>query len=781
MFTSIKVYLKFLGRNRVYTAINFVGFSAALVFVILLGLYVVDESGTDRFHEKSDRTFRMTQSDGGSASFYWPALVPGDLAARYPEIESFTRFRGEEMTVGTQGEEKVRAKAIVVDRAFFDIFSFPMAEGDPTRQLLTSGDVTLSESFALRLFGGEDPMGQPLKIDGDPHTVTGVVRDFEDSHLANPDIIVSFDDKHLHPLYFGNDYGYRVWNFPVYFLQRENSSLADREGDMTAFMLEEEMLFDENRAVRFEPVARSYFNSENAYNPAYRSNTHQFILLLGVAALAVLLFAVINYVNLSVAVGGFRAREAATRQLLGATRRGLLANHIFESVLFCCAALVVATIFAAGCEDLFNGVMGSRVSVADALLDPAVVALLVGAALVLGVISGVSPALVITRVKPIDIVKGEFTRRTRMVYSRLFIGLQFCLTIVLIGSAVTIVRQTQFMRTTDLGFDKEHLIYLENVNDDALPGLRDRLMQVPRVEMVSMAGGTPLDGGNNNTVRGDDGVDIAFQIFTGDSLYLSILGLELVRETGFGTDSAGVTTYINETAVRTQGLADDADTFNFSSEKPFAGVLRDFNVGRLQRQIPNVMVQIYSDTGPDSSFTPWGILVKTSAGNPAATYKAVQEAYLDYNGGEPFESGFIDEGIDRWYDAQQRTGTMIGGFAALAVVISAMGLVAMTTYFMRQRRRDIAVRKVFGATDSQVLERLIGSFMRIVAVAFVLAVPVIWWLMEGWLSSFAYRIPLGWSVFAVAGLSVGAVAFIAVFWQSLAAARSNPVKSLKSE
>jgi putative ABC transport system permease protein len=193
-------------------------------------------------------------------------------------------------------------------------------------------------------------------------------------------------------------------------------------------------------------------------------------------------------------------------------------------------------------------------------------------------------------------------------------------------------------------------------------------------------------------------------------------------------------------------------------------------------------VRIYDRLGADDEgLYPWDILVKVSPGNPAETYKAVQAAYLDYNGGEPFDSGFVDAAIDGWYREQRRTGTLIGGFSLLAIVISAMGLVAMTTYFMRQRRRDIAVRKVFGATNRQVLERLVGSFMRIVAVAFVVAVPVVWWLMRGWLSSFAYRIPLGWTIFAAAGLAVGAVAFAAVFWQSLTAARRNPVESLKSE
>jgi putative ABC transport system permease protein len=780
LLTNIKVYLKFLSRNRVYTAINFVGFSAALVFVILLGLYVAGESRVDRFHEKGERIFRLTDGEG---YFRWPALVAGDLAGRYPEIESFVRHGGGNRVVSRgAGNEKFRAKMMAVDSTFFSVFSFPLAAGDPARQLQTAGDVTLSESFAVRLFGAEDPIGKPLVIDGDPHTVTGVVRDFEDSHFENPDIIVRFDGAHLNPVYFG-EYGYRAWNFSVYLLARENADPAAKADDMTEFLRTNVELLDTGEEVALEPLAESYFNSRNIYAAeSYRAGSRQFIGLLAAAVMAILLFAVINYVNLSVALGGFRAKEAAMRRLLGGTRGGLLRGYVFESVIFCFMAVVIAVVLAGIVEPYFNNVLGSEVSIVEALKNPAVIAVLIGAALVLGVVSGIYPALVVTRVKPIEVVKGEFTRKIRMTYSRIFIGLQFCLTMVLIGCALTIERQTRFMRTTDLGFDKENLLYLENVTENnGLPGLRDKLMAVPGVEMVSFTAGTPYNGGNNNTSSADEW-EFSAQIFEADSMFLSILGLEKISETDAVSDSKGMVAWLNETAVRELSSIPAEDHDGLVGTHAVAGTLRDFNINRLQRSVPPVIVRIYDLLGADGEgLYPWDILVKVSPGNPAETYRAVQAAYLDYNGGEPFDSGFVDAAIDDWYREQRRMGTLISGFSVLAIIISTMGLVAMTTYFMRQRRRDIAVRKVFGATNAQVLGRLVGNFMRIVAVAFVAAVPLVWWLMCGWLSSFAYRIPLGWTIFAAAGLSVGAVALAAVWWQSRMAARRNPVESLKSE
>jgi putative ABC transport system permease protein len=773
LLTNIKVYLKFLSRNRGYTTINLIGFSLALVFVILLGLYVVDEMRADHFHQKGDRIYRL-QADEHESS--WPAKLGPEIAARYPEVESFVRLYDRYFTVDKgEGGEKIRALGMIADSTFFSLFSFPMAAGDPVRQLQSSSDVTLSEEFAVRLFGTEDPIGKQLSINDYPHTVTGVVSKFPKSHLTTPDIMVRFDSKHLNSWYFEN---YNSSNFALYLLTRPRSDLLAKGNDMTEWFKTFFWMYQNGMRtkVQFEPITDSYFNTEGNQGPIYKTNSRMFIALLSAAVLAILLFAIINYINLSVALGGFRAKEAAMRRLLGGSRLGLLGSYMLESVVFCGAAFIIAIILTGVIEPTFNRIMESDISLVEALKRPEVIALLVGSVVVLGAVSGLSPAFVITRTKPIEVVKGDFVRRTRMTYSRLFIGFQFCLTIVLIGCAITIGRQTKFMRTMELGFDKENLLYFDNtVGLEKLSGLRDRLMSVPGVEMVSFTGGTPVNGGNNNTNSYEDGTVIGFQVFLGDSLLLDILDIEVLSRTGNVADTA---LWINQTAARMLNLPPDADSFNFNEEiVGLAGTVNDFHIRDLGSEISPMVLGSFQSLNQ----WPWDILVKVNSANPAETYRLVKEAYLDYNGGEPFDSGFVDAEIDSWYRDQRRTGTLIGGFSMLAIIISAMGLVAMTTYFMRQRKRDIAVRKVFGATNGQVFGRLVGSFMKIVAVAFVISVPIIVWLMREWLASFAYRIPLGWTIFALAGVSVAAVAFVAVWWQSHMAASRNPVDSLKSE
>jgi putative ABC transport system permease protein len=773
---NFRSYFNFLSRNKGYTAINLVGFSAALMFVILLGLYIHKESQVDRFHAKADRIYRLDRDAG--TGFTWPIPLGPDLMNRYPEIESFTRLSHDMATVGRPGEEKSRAQIFAVDSTFFSIFSFPILAGDPTGQLRTTNEVTLTRSFATRLFGNTDPVGQPIEISGKRYTVSGVAADFENSHFDNPDLLVRIE--YVGSRHFGEN-AYRNASFPLYIATRPNTDLPAREQEIADWFHTFLWLYQDGyvKEVVLEPLAESYYNPVNSlYLPeVYRGNNKRTIGFLGIAALVLLLFAVINYVNLSVAQTGFRAKEAATRRLLGGTRGGLFMGYILESVFFCAVAFAIALLLAGLAEPLFNRTMQRDISIVG-VMTPGFIAGCVGFVVVLGLISGFFPALIVSRYKPINVVRGEFTRKTRMIYSRLFIGLQFCLTIVLLGCAITVGWQTRFLRNAPLGFDSEQLIYLENrTSKSRLPGLRDRLMQIPGVKMVSFTTGDPIDAGNNRTSRNEDGTTVSFQLFESDSLFFPILGIEKVYETGIRADSA---VWINQTAARLLNLAPDADRFQLEGQPPItlAGIVKDFHIRRLEMEIGPVMIERLEEPGGGFKTSPWSILVKIDSPDPGETYRQVQSAYLDYNGGEPSESGFVDATIDGWYDEQERTGAMIAYFSVLAILISAMGLLAMATYFMRQRARDIAVRKVFGAANGEVLNRLVFSFLKIVGVSFVIAVPVIWYAMSRWLQTFAYHIPLSWTIFAMAGILAAAIAFTAVFWQSWRAANANPVKTL---
>jgi putative ABC transport system permease protein len=768
---NFKSYFNFLSRNKGYTAVNLVGFSVSLAFVVLLGLYTRRELSMDRFHRDGGRIFQLTNDWD---AFSWK--IADDLRNRYPEdFEALTRTRHENMTI-IRGAEKIRTGTLFVDSVFFDIFSFPILDGVPGQLFETKTDAVVTESFARRLFGDEPAVGRTIEVDvgigGADSTalflISGVAADFEDSHIASPDLLLRADNV---PRFRQDNYENAAF-VHIYLKQNPGVDFASKIPQTIEWFKEFYWPYQDDvmKELGLRPISESYFTAPKISNGTV-SNSKTFILILLAAALTVLLFAVINYINLSVAQSGFRAREAATRRLLGGTRFGLFVSYILESVLFCAGALVVAFFLAGAIEPFFNRMLGSDVSINE-MLTPAGIALCAAGAIVLGGVCGFFPALIVTRWKPIDVVRGEFTRKTRMVYSRIFIGVQYAITIVLLGCALTILMQTRYMRTTDLGFAKENIITMDNtVAGPRAPGLRDRLMKVPGVEAVSFTRGTPLSGGNNNTVRYEDGTSVSFQELHVDSLFWQIMGIEKISETGNAAPGA---VWVNEELLRVLGLPADTTEFMLYRPEAIAGVVKDFHFRDMHQKIG----PMYIRDNLSERYYPWDILVKIDSNNPGQTYRRVVDATLEYNGGMPFDSNFVDAAIDNWYDEQEKTFEIMGWFSGIAILISALGLLAMATYFMRQRARDIAVRKVFGAQNREVLNRLVFSFLKIVAVAFLIAVPVIWYAMSRWLATFAYRIPLRWTIFAVAGILAAAIAFAAVFWKSWRAANTNPVETL---
>lgn len=767
----LKTWFTFLDRNMGFTIINLTGFSVSLMFVILSSLYLRQEFNVDKFHEKRDRLFVLTSEDARN----WAVRVLPDLKERFPEIESYAVVSQRDLTLDT-GTEKTKIEAFTATQDFFHMFSFPFVEGDPDNQLRNPNDITLTESFARRLFGDEPAIGKSLNLDGEEFTITGVARDFEKTHFVNHDMIVRLDKvDHWRAEHYGNA------SFLAYVLIRENADFHSRLDDAAQFLKGHWWLYRNglSKEVRLLPIDQAYYYEKGRWGEV-KANSKRFLLILGATSLIVLLFAVINYANLSTAQSGFRAREAASRRLFGGTRRGLFLGYITESVCFCTGAFLIAFLLASMVQPAFNDLMQSNISVVGQL-TPAFVLVCLIFIIVVGVISGIAPALIISRHKPIEVVKGEFTRKTKMTYSRLFIGFQFCLTIVLVGCMITIMRQTDYLRKMPVGYDRGQLLYMGNtLRNDRLPGLRERLMQVPGVELVSFTAGSPVDGGNNQTIYYDDTkTSVSFQVFEVDSCFFPMMDFEMVRLTGVKSDDA---VWINETAARAMDILESGDTFKMIDMLSVAGIVKDFHYYDMINDIKPLIIRVVSaDTeGRWNGDGFWNILVKINSGDHAETFRLVREAYLEYNGGLPFDIAFADQTFSEFYEKEDRTFTIIAWFSILAIVISSLGLLAMATYFVRQRSQDIAIRKVFGSDNRQMFERLIWNFLKIVAVSFAIAVPVIWFVMSEWLKGYAYRIALGWTIFALAGFVVFAIAFAAISGQIIRAANANPVDALKN-
>lgn len=765
----MKSYFVYLSRNKLYAFITIFGFAVSLMFVILMAIYTRNQLTVVADQANADRIYRF-QFDQFA---YVPMPLGGDIASRYPEVESYVRTgRWDEIVQAASGE-KVAANWLLADSSFFNIFSYPLLDGSPSTVLRGQNSVVISESFARKIFGTTTGLvGRNIDLPSSKNslTVSGVMADFGRNSLFTPlDMIVNI-------YYLDNTWGDWDWkshnssNFNLYLLTKPGTDLKSKEADLFAYFKTYFWAVQNGfvEYVKFVPLGDVYFDKVSAIST--RQGDFGFVMILLAAAMVILVFAVINYVNLSVAQSGFRAREMATRRLLGSKTWAIFGKFVAESVMICFISFLLAITFASVAQDLFNSILNTSIDVMDEFS-----ALNIGIALgfiaLLGVISGLSPAWVITRFRPIEVVRGAFAYRTKKVYSKILISFQYVATIALIGSALIISQQTEFMRTKDIGFNPNGIFVADaSLQSEKFASTRARLLSIAGVEQVSFAKYAPSLGYNNNSFVFND-VDQSFAIFEGDSVMFNILGLEAIEHSGNESDSAF---WINQTGLANLGFKNAP--LNFKPDKSgfgsygIAGVVRDFNFVGITSVVGSTMLR--------SSNRLWEAnyaLIKTSQ----QAVPAIKTLFSELNDGAPFNSNWLSAKVERWSDSASRQGQLIGYLALLAIIISSLGMLAMATYFIQQRACEVAVRKVFGATKGEILGQLMWSFLKLVVIGYIVALPVIWYFGTDWLSGFAYRIEIGVFVYVVAGVVAFAVASLTIFWQAYKAMTASEASILK--
>lgn len=764
---DFRAFLNFLGRNKLYTAINIFGFSISLMFVILLVTYTRQEYAVDQFHSNKERIFRLC--DETDACF--APLIGRDLKARYPEIETYL-FETDE--VATTGERHLKAKILLSDPDFFRMFSFRLAEGDTAQVLRSKNGALLSESFARNLFPEGDYLDKTVTIKGESVPVTGILRPFGNSQFVTPDVMLSFEE--WAPLVYGWDgvlkRGYASASFPLYLMLKPHADLSAKMPDMLSHLKTYYWPYkdDHARELTIIPLTEVYLSNPLYASEQIRIGSKTLINTFFSVAMLILLFAVINYINLSTAQSESRAREMAVRRLLGCSRKALFTRLIVESVLLCILSLLIALLLAGIAEPIFNRILQTHISVSN-LFSASNLGIGVVAIILLGLLTGVIPASVITRARPIDVVRGSFRHKTKMVYNKILIGFQYLITIVLLGCTLTMSRQIDMMLHADLGFDTANKLYLSipDLNPGQSAGLKNQLLQIAGVENVALVRGVPMLGSNNTSDTWHDR-PISIQRFEGDSSYLKIMGFRILRDNRTDDRKA---IWLNETAMQAMELPDSASYCEYF-KCPIAGIVQDFRYRDLTHPAEPCIIEHMQD-----NYWPWACIIQLTNLDSPVTLRTIERVYREYTGGMPCEYKTYDEVMHQQYAAQQRMSDILFGFTLVAILISALGILAMATYFIRQRSMEIAVRKVFGSTNREVLQRLVLHFVRYVLAAFVIAVPVIWYLMHDWLSQYVLRIPLSWTIFALAGLTALAIAVATVFGQSWRAANSNPVDAIK--
>jgi putative ABC transport system permease protein len=562
-------------------------------------------------------------------------------------------------------------------------------------------------------------------------------------------------------------------SFGVYFMAKEGTDLPSKAPIILEQFKKDYWLYTEgfSKELKFEPLTEVYFSNSNG--PAIRQNSRSSAFMFGGIAILILVIAIINYINLTVAQAARRSKEIAIKKLVGGSKWTLMMQQISESVVLSVLAASIAIGLAFFAEPFFDNLMNAKLN----LIQQFNVSFLATSLLVIaltGFISGIVPALVANKFNPVEIVKGSFTFKTRKSYSKILISFQYIVAIVLLVSTLTIARQSKFMQNYNMGFNKENLFWLDNtIETNNIEAFRNELKSIPGVEQVSFCCGMPTDGGNNHsfTYKGNP---ISFYEFKGDSLYMSICGLK-VNKTSSAYTKDGV--WLNQTAVNEMELGDNPISMQYHDKQlPILGIVDDFHFKSLHEKVgPAIIRQLGNNENP------WSILVKISSANMIETVDRIRKKQASFTGGLPVESGFIDSGVEQWYASEVKRSKLIGAFTLLSIIISSMGIFAMSLYYIQQKIKEIGIRKVNGAKVSEVIHLLNQDFLIWVLVSFIVASPIAYYIMNKWLENFAYKTTLSWWIFALAGLLALGIAILTISWQSWKAATRNPIESLKYE
>ncbi len=778
MTITMKSFWNFLKKNKLYGAINLVGLTVSMAFVLLLAAYIQRQLSTDSFQEKADRIYVVANEESVDMG-YW---LDKHLKTQFPEIEKgccVANFAG--AAPYTIDGEMVYGSAMTADSTFFDIFSYDLVAGNKSDWNVSWDRCMVSQEFANAHFGDKDPVGQVIIFNWDqeiPLTVCGIYKDFGNSILKAPDVLMRGEmEPKTNTAH--NEYMSNAGGGICFVMAYPGADLLAKKGEMLDWMEENFWIYKYRYdKVRIIPLKDMYFleDGNQDWTETIQFGNRSFVNLLLAMCLLLLAFAVLNYINMTTALTGFRAKEMATRRLVGADKRSIFLKVISESTLICGMSMLLAILLAEALSPLASQILEYQVSIFKAI-TPVNVLLVLGFIVILGVLSGIVPALLIQQAQPIEIVRGTLRLKTKTVYSKVIIAVQNVVSVVMLVSALTMGLQIRHMITADLGYNTKDILVVDNAygNVSQLRPLLDRLRAEPCVEEVGMGNGIPLGGTNNETVEIADDHWVSFQQIQGDDAYFSILGLKQKQ------DNHSKGWWLNEYAFKQIGIEESAQEFtaiHHEGAVVIGGVYYDFKIRPLEATQSAALIMNWGEA-PEDQY-PWTLLVKTS-GNKHNAIKRVEAIAAEVFPDRLFEAQYIEEMIADGFADESRVLNIVLIFTLLSILVSALGLFAMSSYYMQQEIRSVSVKKVFGADYSGVLRELVLSFMKLVGIAFVIGVPIAWFIMNRWLSGYGHRIDLYWWIFVLAGLAVAFIAAISVLYQSIKTARTNPAEALKKE
>ena len=796
----LKIAVRVLRNQRSFSLINIMGLGIGMASCLLILLYVKDELSYDRYHENAGRIYRfVTYLPMRDMTFEWagaPAPAARAFKEGLPEIEDAVRFRTEGQVKVTYGTVSFREDEIAYcDPSLFNVFTFPLVEGDPATALSMPNTLIISESASRKIFGAANAVGQVLKLEDYPDLkITGVFKDIPGNSHFHFDFIVAMSS-----LDESRDLTWMRPNFQTYVLLHKGADVRQVEPKLRALIKSKSApeikastgkSIDELYAERgikdmsyLQPLTAIHLHSGSVrgFEP---NGDIKYVYILSSIALFILIIACVNFTNLSTARSAGRAKEVGLRKVMGSYRIDLVKQFLSESTILSFISLIVGITIVWIVLPAFNQLSGKNLASKD-LGSGIMLGAFAGIALLTGLLAGCYPAFVISAFRPVTVLRGRFIASLKAgPFRRGLVIFQFIASIVLVIATLVIFNQLRFIQNKKIGFNKEQVLVVNNTFalENQIHAFKNEMLKDPNITKATVSAYLPIPSSRlfESVKAGDDTSDKPappITIFPVDHDYIDTLemtiteGRNFAREYQTDRDAA----VINQAAVQHFGWDNPLGRTLKFNRKTFnvIGVVEDYHFETLRNQIKPVVLYLGDSTGRIS------FRIKTE--NIAGTIEALEHKWKEFLPYEPFDYAFFDDKFFSLYQAELMMGKVFGVFSGLAIFVASLGLFGLAAFTAEKKSKEIGIRKVLGATVPQILNMLTREFMILVGISNLIAWPIGYYLMSRWLQGFAYRVSFGFGIFILSGFITVFISVLAISIQTLKAATSDPVKALRYE
>ena len=723
----------------------------------------------------------------------------------FPEIESAGRIMPNQLFYGAGNNQLMSAEKMestyeegftYADQKILDILKLPMVYGDRKTALSKPNSIVLSREKAEKYFPGENPVGKVMYLNNDkskPYAVGGVMENFPSNSHLGWNFFLTLTGVEFWP---GEQTTWRASNYEVYVLLKPGAHIEQLEKKMTSVLIQKYILPSMKEAgqadaeniakagfLKLQPIRDVHLKSYDIQD-AYTHGDIRFVWLFGSIALFILVLACINFINLSTAKSANRAKEVGLRKVVGSQRQNIIRQFLTESIIYSVISFIVGIGLAMLLLPYFNSVAAKALTIP--WKEWWYLPIITVSAVLVGIAAGIYPSYYLSAFKPVRVLKGDVSRGSKnSVLRNSLVVFQFTTSIVLIVGTFVIYSQMKYILNTRLGYDKDQVLLLQSTHTlgDQVKPFKNELEKLANVKSVSVSDYLPVTGtkrnGNSmyNEGKTSEESGVGTQVWIGDDDYINTLGMKIIKGRNFSMErqADSMSVVINQTLADKLGIMEPDGRRITNGWEIFTvvGIMEDFKYESMKMSVQPLLLR----PGNSNSI----VSVKVSTTDMAAVLTAVTGVWKKFAPNQSIRYTFLDERFGNMYADVRRTQKIFTSFAVLAIIIACLGLFALSAFMAEQRRKEVGIRKVLGASVTQVTSLLSRDFIRLVLVALVIACPIAWWAMDKWLQDYVYRVNLSWWIFAAAGLLVIVIALLTVSFQSIQAAIRNPVKTLRSE